>query len=104
MSDAIARPERGYGGLFQIRAEGLLGELPAPVARARLSGTLIGWELAATKPWWLGSDITIIGASGLARLYAEALTAQGLAPRSVSVEDATLAGLNAAHDRFRSEG
>ncbi|MBU2957789.1 2-dehydro-3-deoxygalactonokinase [Paracoccus sp. 1_MG-2023] len=104
VSDALARPERGYGNLFQIRAEGLLGDLPPQIARARLSGTLIGWELAATKPWWLGSDITIIGASSLARLYSEALSAQGLAPRSVSVEDATLAGLSAAYDRFRSEG
>ena len=102
VSDAMARPERGYGGLFQLRAESLLSGLDPAVARARLSGTLIGWELAAAKPWWLGCDVTIIGAPALSSLYEQALRAQGVPAALMSVEDATLAGLAAAHQQFKT--
>ncbi|MDM7458760.1 MAG: 2-dehydro-3-deoxygalactonokinase, partial [Paracoccus sp. (in: a-proteobacteria)] len=54
IDQAMSRPAQGYAGLFQIRAEALLAGLAPAAARARLSGTLIGWELAAAKPWWLG--------------------------------------------------
>ncbi|QDA36706.1 2-dehydro-3-deoxygalactonokinase (plasmid) [Paracoccus liaowanqingii] len=97
VSDAMARPERGYGGLFQLRAESLLSGLDPAVARARLSGTLIGWELAAARPWWLGCEVTVIGAPALSQLYADALAAQGVPVSRMSDRDATLAGLTAAH-------
>ncbi|WP_378948640.1 2-dehydro-3-deoxygalactonokinase [Paracoccus sp. R86501] len=102
LSDAMARPERGYGGLFQLRAELLLHGLEPAVARGRLSGTLIGWELAAAKPWWLGCDVTIIGAPALSSLYEQALRAQGVPAAMMSVEDATLAGLAAAYQHFKT--
>ncbi|WP_410219318.1 2-dehydro-3-deoxygalactonokinase [Paracoccus sp. (in: a-proteobacteria)] len=100
MSDAMSRPERGYAGLFQIRAESLLTDMDAATARARLSGTLIGWELAGAKPWWLGNAVTIIGAPDLSLLYQRALSAQGVPAALMSAEDATLAGLAAAHRAF----
>ena len=62
-------------------------------ARSRLSGLLIGTELAAAKPWWLGRDVMIVGQGGLGGLYTRALDAQGVAARQVSAEDAVLAGL-----------
>nr|WP_204354579.1 2-dehydro-3-deoxygalactonokinase [Paracoccus saliphilus] len=99
VSDAMARPERGFGGLFQIRAETLLAGLDPAIAKGRLSGTLIGWELAAARPWWLGCDVTIIGAPALSALYAGALEAQGVPAALMSDEDATLAGLFAAHQK-----
>ncbi|CAM3071170.1 2-dehydro-3-deoxygalactonokinase [Paracoccus nototheniae] len=102
LSEAMARPERGYGGLFQLRAESLLAGLDPAVARSRLSGTLIGWELAAARPWWLGCQVTIIGAPALSALYADALALQGVPAARMSVEDATLAGLHAAYRHFRS--
>lgn len=100
VSDALSRPERGYAGLFQLRAESLLSGLDPAAARARLSGTLIGWEMAAARPWWLGSQVTLIGADALVGLYADALDAQGVPAARLSAEDATLAGLRAAHLRF----
>jgi 2-dehydro-3-deoxygalactonokinase len=100
VSDAMSRPERGYAGLFQLRAQSLLSGLDPAVARARLSGTLIGWELAAARPWWLGAQVTLIGAAALSALYADALAAQGVPTARMSVEDATLAGLAAAHRQF----
>lgn len=96
VSDALSKPESMAARLFSIRAESLL-EAPAPgAARARLSGFLIGMELAAARPYWLGRDVVIIGAAGLAGRYDAALRAQGLAPRRASAEDTALGGLTAA--------
>ncbi len=95
-SDALSHPERVAGRLFGLRAEGLLHGLSPAVARARLSGLLIGMELAATRPYWLGQDVAIIGAGRVSSAYATALGAQGVAARTVPVEGMTLAGLSAA--------
>lgn len=103
LSDAMSRPERGYAGLFQLRAETLLEGLDPVRARARLSGTLIGWELAAARPWWLGAQVTVIGAPALSALYADALAAQGVPAARMSDTDATLAGLWAARRRHLEE-
>lgn len=79
--------------LFALRAESLLGS-PDPVAlRARLSGLLIGQELAATRPLWLGRDIAIVASAGLEPLYLAALESFGATARTLSATEATLAGL-----------
>ncbi|MFE3838946.1 2-dehydro-3-deoxygalactonokinase [Pseudogemmobacter sonorensis] len=93
VSDAISRPERIGSRLFGIRAEGLLHGLAPATARARLSGLLIGMELAAARPYWLGQPVALIGSSGLARAYATALAAQGAQTRSLDATACTLAGL-----------
>jgi 2-dehydro-3-deoxygalactonokinase len=96
MTDTISRPERLAASLFSIRAESLLhGQTPAQ-ARARLSGLLIGAELAATRPYWLGQDIAIIGNGTAARLYQQALASQGASARLTDTTTITLAGLIAA--------
>lgn len=96
MTDTISRPERLAASLFSIRAESLLhGQTPAQ-ARARLSGLLIGAELAATRPYWLGQDISIIGNGTAARLYQQALASQGAQARLTDTTTITLAGLIAA--------
>jgi 2-dehydro-3-deoxygalactonokinase len=93
---ALSRPERALARLFSLRAEGLLRSLPAGVARARLSGTLIGTELAGARPYWLGQNVAIIGAEKLARAYAAALSAQGVSVERADAGKMTLAGLTAA--------
>jgi len=103
LSDALSRPERLGSRLFSLRAEGLLNDLSPSAAKARLSGLLIGVELAATRAYWLGQPVAIVGADRLAALYARALTAQGAAPRVLSVRDATLAGLAFARQTAHSE-
>ena len=60
--------------LFSLRAEGLLNSMTNATARARLSGLLIGAELAGAKPYWLGQQIAVIGAGNLTALYVRALT------------------------------
>jgi 2-dehydro-3-deoxygalactonokinase len=99
LTDALSRPDRIGAKLFGIRAEGLIAGLSSGSARARLSGLLIGVELAAAKPYWLGQSVAIVGSEGLAHSYARALRAQGADPRLVPGADATLAGLAAARVR-----
>ena len=101
VEDAMARPERLATRLFALRAEGLLNDLSDTVARARLSGLLIGAELAAAKPYWLGQQIAVVGAGGLSKLYVDALAAQH-APATQAKGDAiTIAGLTAAYARLK---
>jgi 2-dehydro-3-deoxygalactonokinase len=93
VNDALSRPEALAGCLFGLRAEGLLHQLAPGAARARLSGLLIGAELAAARPYWLGQRVAILGASTLARTYARALAAQGLDAELLDGTALTLAGL-----------
>lgn len=97
VSEALSRPEATAARLFSLRAEALVHGLDPAVARARLSGTLIGAELAAARAYWLGQDVVIIGAAGLSALYSEALGLQGLHARSTDATEATIAGLTAAY-------
>ncbi|WP_426035044.1 2-dehydro-3-deoxygalactonokinase [Cypionkella sp. TWP1-2-1b2] len=96
LTDAMQRPEKISARLFTLRAEGLLNGLSPASARSRLSGLLIGLELAAAKPYWLGQRIALIGAEALSARYASALTAQGAASESLDATACTLAGLAAA--------
>ena len=70
-------------------------------ARARLSGLLIGSELAAARPYWLGQQVAIIGADDLSQAYATALAAQGVSATIADSTAMTLAGLRAAYVRLK---
>ncbi|WP_424933315.1 2-dehydro-3-deoxygalactonokinase [Amaricoccus macauensis] len=100
VDDAISRPADMAGGLFALRAGALLADLAPQTARARLSGLLIGAELAAARPYWLGQEVRIIGATGLASAYLAALKAQGAAADVVPGDEITLRGLTAAFHEF----
>ena len=96
LAEAMERPEKISARLFTLRAEGLLNGLSPVAARSRLSGLMIGLELAAAKPYWLGQRIALIGAEALSTRYASALTAQGAVSESLDATACTLAGLAAA--------
>lgn len=101
VSDALSRPERLAQSLFAIRADAMLNTVEADVSRARLSGTLIGAEIAAARPYWLGQDVIVAGAPALADLYAAALTGQGVVARTLDAEKLTLAGLACIRARMK---
>ena len=101
LSDALSRPDRIAARLFSLRAEGLLHGMTAAEARARLSGLLIGIELAGAKPYWLGQSVKLIGASKLSSLYARALSLQGLQAESLDATACTLAGLSALYAQLK---
>jgi 2-dehydro-3-deoxygalactonokinase len=94
VADALSRPEKLGARLFSLRAEGLIAGLTPGAARSRLSGLLIGTELAAAKPYWLGQSVTLIGAEKLSAAYARALAPQGITAQRLSATDCTLAGLS----------
>lgn len=96
VSEAISRPERIGAKLFSLRAEGLLNGLSPAAAKSRLSGLLIGTELAGAKPYWLGQPIRLIGTPALCASYARALATQGASAETLPATDCTLAGLVAA--------
>ena len=98
---AMARPERLAARLFSLRAEGLLNGMEGATARARLSGLLIGAELAGAKPYWLGQQIAVIGEGTLSGHYVKALAAQSAPATQVNANAVTLAGLGAAYARLK---
>ncbi|GGA14749.1 2-dehydro-3-deoxygalactonokinase [Neptunicoccus cionae] len=98
VSEAISRPESVAAKLFSLHAAAQLST-PAPeAARARLSGLLIGMELAATRPYWLGQNLTILGAPKIGAIYARALSLQGLQAPVFDAAPLTREGLMAAYD------
>jgi len=97
ISDAISNPATIAAKLFQLRASDLLEGATPAANRARMSGLLIGLELAASKPYWLGQEIALVGAPKLNALYASALSAQGLTTTQQNGDEMTLRGLSAAY-------
>ena len=75
--------------LFSIRAEGLLGAADGASAAARLSGLLIGAEVAAMRRRYApAGDVHIIGTGALASLYTRALALSGI--RAVALDGGKL--------------
>lgn len=96
VDEAISRPEKISARLFTLRAEGLIAGLSANAARARLSGLLIGIELAAARPYWLGQRVVLIGSDKLTATYSRALGILGLASQRLDATTCTLSGLATA--------
>lgn len=96
VDETLSRPEGMAARLFRLRAEALLHDLPPERARARLSGLLVGAELAGARPYWLGADVVIIGADHLAQAYRAALAHAGLSARLLDATAMTQRGLAAA--------
>jgi len=103
LSQAISRPESLAAEFFSIRATSLLTDVTGAASRARLSGLLIGAELAAARPYWLGQHVALIGAQNLSDLYAQALKTQGLDAAVTEADAMTLAGLTAAYHALTQE-
>jgi 2-dehydro-3-deoxygalactonokinase len=101
LADTLSRPENLAARLFSIRASGLIGTGTPAEARSRISGLLIGAELAASRPYWLGQSVAVIGAREQAEAYVTALALQGLAPEQHDADEMTLAGLAAAHQALK---
>jgi 2-dehydro-3-deoxygalactonokinase len=105
VAESLAEPAALSAELFGIRAAGLLGAVSADAGAGRLSGLLIGAELAACRAAWTDNrPLIIVGAGRLTELYAMALaTAGAAAPRRLHATEATLAGLRAARALLRED-
>ena len=94
---AFEAPARAANLLFQVRSRQLLFGGTAAAARERISGTLIGIELAAGLAGHdPGAVITLIASGRLEGLYRLAFETLAVAVRSVDAEDAVRRGLSMA--------
>ena len=103
VSDAMSRPERVASALFSLRAQVVLGHPAAKTGHVRLAGLLIGMELAAARPYWLGQNVALIAPATeeLTPLYVEALQAQGISATIFDRTDMVLAGLRLAYAKLK---
>lgn len=93
---ALAEPHGLISSLFSIRAGGLLLGQGKRAAAARLSGMLIGHEIAAMRALARDAGMVLIASGRMGALYAAALSLAGLAFDSVDADDAVRRGLTAA--------
>jgi 2-dehydro-3-deoxygalactonokinase len=74
---AFENPTDVSSQLFRLRAQHLVNDTDATVLSARLSGILIGQEVAAMERQWNHLPITLIGEEALCSLYKSVLEAVG---------------------------
>jgi len=74
---AFENPADASSQMFRLRAQHLVHNTGARVLRARLSGILIGQEVAEMERQWNHLPITLIGEKALCSLYKSALEAVG---------------------------
>jgi len=106
--------------LFECRSRRLAGELAPQSAAAFVSGLLVGSDVCGALSLFgrlrevaggapapssgEGSEVTLVGASALTRLYAVALSLESIPSRSVEGSAASLAGLSAVHAHLAGPG
>lgn len=92
----VANPALATSQLFSVRAGSLIAGLSPEDAKARLSGTLIGLEIAGALSLVAeGTPVTLVVSGALGSLYSAALTAAGLSPTTIDADTAVRNGLAA---------
>ena len=103
VSDGIMNANNLTNNLFGLRASSLLEGLQPTTATAKLSGMLIGLELAGAKGFWLGNQVVIIGGNKIMDQYQAALTHQGVMPILANADEMVRAGLQASYFELKME-
>ena len=101
--EMMESPERLTASLFSVRAASLLSGVDGTSGRARLSGLLIGAELAAMRMLWSDNPVHLIGSGPLSAAYGEALRIAGGDAVIEMGEALTLAGLRVAYRTMERE-
>lgn len=84
---ALSRPHRAWAGLDALTPP------KGGEDQARLWGVMLGLELGAARPYWLGQPVIVAGQGDVAGLYHKALTAQGVEARIMDGDAAFYTGL-----------
>lgn len=91
---ALAAPETVLTRLFGLRAAGLLGAAAPDAAASRLSGLLVGLELAGARAaFGAAGPVALVASGPLAALYGQALALAGFSALPQDAEAAVRAGL-----------
>jgi 2-dehydro-3-deoxygalactonokinase len=93
----LDEPTRFAAELFAVRAAGLIACQTPEQAGGRLSGILIGAELAAVRDTFDLSDVVLLGSDGIARSYRTALECLGCDASLLDSGTITLEGLALAY-------
>ena len=93
VSESISKPQKIFSDFFKLRADDLLKKVEKSVLRSKLSGYIIGAELAGAKPYWLGQNIVILANDDLSKMYKAALEGQGVFAQEMDATKCTLDGL-----------
>ncbi|PTQ73316.1 2-dehydro-3-deoxygalactonokinase [Celeribacter persicus] len=99
LSDCMSRPENVALRLSTLKTELDLGALPLPEATSRATAALIGAEMAATRAYWLGQPVALIGADPLRAPYRAALDSQFVPVTEAEGDAMTLTGFRLARER-----
>ncbi|SFM36459.1 2-dehydro-3-deoxygalactonokinase [Shimia aestuarii] len=97
MEATLSRPEALASRLHGLRAQKVLGQGEDAALSVKLAGYFLGAELGASRPYWLGQHVAVIGDTPLALGYEAALKRQGAPVEKMSDEEATIAGLRVAY-------
>ncbi len=100
IDDIMARPQILATALSRIDAERALNSMQNAAAEGRLAGLLIGLELAATRPYWLGQRVVVLADGTLGEHYLAALQAQGADAALHGRQEALHAGFHLAWQRL----
>lgn len=99
LEEVISKPETLAQRLCEVRLAQAIGALTTEQCRARAWGAVLGVELAATRPYWLGQPVALLAPEGLAKPYQAALTAQYVPVTQTDEARMTLEGFLRARAR-----
>lgn len=94
LSDMMSRPQALSARLASLQAALDLGRLDEGALMAQMSGLLVGAELAAMRPYWLGQRVVVIGEADAIAPYQHGLTTQGGMVEPMCGASLALAGLS----------
>ncbi|NIZ15154.1 2-dehydro-3-deoxygalactonokinase [Phaeobacter sp. HF9A] len=97
--DVLSQPETLALRLAETRAKWAAGALDAHGARSESWGAALGAELAASRAYWLGQNLAVIGPKPLAAPYLAALRAQYVPVTETDETRMLLTGLARAYAR-----
>lgn len=101
VADGLAKPEMLAARLGSVQSAAALGTKTPEALRGRIWGLLLGAELAAARPYWLGQNLALIADTGLQAPYVTALEAQGLPVTRADPARMVLEGLKHARPWLR---
>lgn len=105
LRQAVEAPAAFSNRLFTVRAEHLLADAAPEILKSRLSGLVIGLEIAnALAAAQRDAPILIIADAAAAARYENALALLGRPARRLGAEQAALAGLTAAYRALAEQG
>ncbi|MDF1753294.1 MAG: 2-dehydro-3-deoxygalactonokinase [Verrucomicrobiales bacterium] len=95
--ESFEHPAKVLNRLFSIRARDLLQQSDKSGAKAYLSGSLIGLEMAGVLENLSIEEVIIIGSPGVSERYQTALASLNIPTRCFSSGDITLKGLESGY-------